>query len=414
VKLIFLNRTPVILCFLAVGLLLACGSKKESTLEKLTPLSEVVYSRSQAQERLNVLSAKMDFFLEDYPVDSTKFPRAVDEEGNIIGVKSRDWTSGFWPGTLWYLADATKSSKLEQAARTWTEFMKKEQYDDHTHDLGFKVYNSLGKGMNLAGEQEYRDDIIQASRTLINRYNPAVGTIKSWDWGARKGWVHPTIIDNMMNLEMLFEATKLTGDSVFYKISASHADVTLREHFRPDHSSYHVIDYDTLTGEVRNRHTHQGMSHESAWSRGQAWGLYGYTTCYRYTRNPVYLQQAKRIAKYFFEHPNMPEDLIAYYDFDAEPGATTPRDVSASAVAASALLELQVYDAVNRLQYMAWVDKVLQTLETPGYQTQIAPFFLDHSTGSVPGPFEVDVPIGYGDYYYVETLHRRAALEDLK
>ena len=354
----------------------------------------------------------METFLVDYPVDSTQFPRAVDEEGNIIGVKSRDWTSGFWPGTLWYLSDANNSQKLEQAARVWTEFMKKEQYDDHTHDLGFKVYNSLGKGLTLAGEQEYRDEIIQASRTLIDRYNPTVGTIKSWDWGERKGWIHPTIIDNMMNLEMLFEATKLTGDSIFSKISTSHADVTLREHFRPDHSSYHVIDYDTLTGEVRNRHTHQGMSHESAWSRGQAWGLYGYTICYRYTRNPAYLKQAQRIAKFFFEHPNMPEDLIAYYDFDAEPSVNTPRDVSASAVAASALLELQTYDPANKEKYLGWVDKVLATLETPTYQTDIPPFFLDHSTGSVPGPFEVDVPINYGDYYYVETLHRRAVLND--
>jgi hypothetical protein len=402
-----------ILAAIAISLLLACNSEKASQgADANSTSASQSYSAARAAARLNSLASKMEGFLQDLPVDSTRIPRAVDEDGNVIGVKSRDWTSGFFPGTLWYLAEASQSDQLEQAARTWSEFIKKEQYDDHTHDLGFKVNNSLGKGLQLFGEEEYRDEVIQASRTLIERFNPNVGTIKSWDWGAKKGWVHPTIIDNMMNLEMLFDATRMTGDSVFYNVSTSHADVTLREHFRPDHSSYHVIDYDTLTGEVQNRHTHQGMSHESAWSRGQAWGLYGYTICYRYTRNPAYLEQAQRIANYFFEHPNMPADLIAYYDFDAEPGADTPRDVSASAVAASALLELQAYDPAHAAQYMAWADQVLATLETPAYQTQIAPFFLDHSTGSVPAPFEVDVPINYGDYYYVETLHRRAAIND--
>jgi len=348
--------------------------------------------------------------LNDLPVDSTRIPRAVAEDGSLIGVTSRDWTSGFFPGTLWLLSDATNSTKLEQAARTWSEFIKKEQFDDHTHDLGFKIYCSLGQGYRLAGVKEYEDEIIQASRTLIERFNPTVGTIKSWDWGDKRGWLHPTIIDNMMNLEMLYATTAITGDSTYARVADVHALTTLEHHFRDDFSSYHVVDYDPADGSVRSRVTHQGMSDESAWSRGQAWALYGYTNSFGYSGNPRYLEQAKLIARYFIEHPNLPADGIPYYDFDAPAGAETPRDVSAATVAIDALLELMAYAPELADYYQRFVDRVLATLELPHYQAEVSPFILDHSTGSVPSPFEVDVPINYADYYYVEALRRRTEL----
>jgi rhamnogalacturonyl hydrolase YesR len=258
----------------------------------------------------------------------------------------------------------------------------------------------------LQKDEHYKEVIIQASKTLIKRYNPAVGAIKSWDWSGDK-WQFPVIIDNMMNLEMLFDATDFTGDSSYYKVAYTHAKTTLKNHYRSDMSSYHVIDYDTLTGMIRNRHTHQGFSHESAWSRGQAWGLYGFAHAYSRTGDKAFLEGAIKIADYFFNHPNMPKDLIPYWDFDAPNIPNEPRDVSAATVAASALLQLMKFDTANKDKYMAWVDRIITSLEYPQYQSNVTPFLLSQSTGSIPGNFEVNVPIIYGDYYYVETLLKR-------
>jgi len=213
-----------------------------------------------------------------------------------------------------------------------------------------------------------------------------------------------------MNLDMLFEATSLTRDSTYHKIAYEHATTTLDNHFRSDHSSYHVVVFDTLSGNVIKKVTHQGYSSESAWARGQAWGLYGFTMAYRWTKDEAFLKKAKSIADYFINHPNMPDDNIPYWDFDASNIPNEPRDVSAATVAASALLELSTYDIDNNSNYITWVDDVLATLNTEKYKTNISPFLLDHSTGSIPGEFEIDVPIVYADYYYVEALIRRKNL----
>lgn len=374
------------------------------------PMPTTVMTEQSLEQRLEQLSTKAITILEEFPIDSTRIPRALEADGSLKATNSRQWTSGFYAGTLWDLFRFSEDKRLREAAEKWTAFQEKEKWDTHTHDLGFKVYNSFGKGYQVEPSEHYKEVIIQASKTLIKRYLPTVGAIRSWDWN-KDVWQFPVIIDNMMNLEMLFEATRLTGDSTFHNVAYQHALTTLEHHFRPDNSSYHVIDYDTLTGEVRNRHTHQGASHESAWSRGQAWGLYGFTEVYAATKDPRFLAQAKKIAQFIFNHPNLPEDLIPYWDFDAPDIPDEPRDASAAAVAASGLLELSKYDPVNRDQYLAWADGILSTLGSPEYQSDTPPFLLEHSVGSIPGPFEVDVPIIYADYYYVEALLKRLAIE---
>lgn len=360
-------------------------------------------------ERLQALAQKSIDYLPQVPVDSTRIPRALEENGELIATNSRSWTSGFYPGVLWQLSETANGRPLRAPAEQWTAFIEKEKWDDHTHDLGFKLFCSFGQGYRITGREEYKDVIIQASETLIQRYNDTVGSIRSWDWN-QDVWAFPVIIDNMMNLDMLFTAAEWTGDSTFYDVAYQHALTTLENHFRADNSSYHVIDYDPATGEIRNRHTHQGYGHESAWSRGQAWGLYGFAMAYRYTKDPRFLDQAKAIAQFFFTHPNLPEDKIPYWDFDAPNIPDEPRDVSAAAVAASGLLELLEYDEENRDRYLAWADAVLTSLAKPEYQSGTPPFLLQHSVGSVPGEFEVDVPIIYADYYYVEALRRRLAI----
>lgn len=332
-------------------------------------------------------------------------PRTLDN-GKLKLVATRDWTSGFFPGVLWYLDEYYQTERWKSAARKFTTYMEKEKTNGTTHDMGFKVFCSVGNAFRLTHNAHDKEVIIEAAKTLATRFNPKTGVILSWDH-SRDKWVNPVIIDNMMNLELLFEATKLTGDSSFYKIAVSHANTTMKNHFREDYSSYHVVDYDPQTGAVLKKTTHQGYSNSSAWARGQAWGLYGYTLCYRYTKNPAYLKQAENIAKFIFSHPNMPKDLVPYWDFNAPQIPNEPRDVSAAAVIASGLYELSKYSKQGTTYYQK-ANQILNSLST----NYIAPagtakgFILLHSTGSKPSNSEVDVPLSYGDYYYLEALLR--------
>ena len=226
------------------------------------------------------------------------------------------------------------------------------------------------------------------------------------------GWKCPVIIDNLMNLELLFEATRLSGDSTYYNIAVSHADKTLKNHFRKDGSSYHVVDYDPETGEVLKRCTAQGYSDESAWARGQAWAIYGYTMCYRYTHCQAYLNLAKKVYEFIFTNSNLPEDLIPYWDFDALNIPKELRDVSAATITASALYELSAFS--NNKEYKETADKIMKTLSSPAYRAEIGEnhyFLLMHSVGSFPDCTEIDVPLSYADYYYLEALRRKRDLE---
>lgn len=287
-----------------------------------------------------------------------------------------------------------------------------------THDLGFMMDDSFGRAYRLTGERSYLDVVLQSARTLITRFNPRVGCIRSWDHNAEE-WSFPVIIDNLMNLEMLFRATQLTGDSVFWKVAVSHADVTMKNHFRPDHSSYHVVDYNPETGAPRKWQTAQGFADDSFWSRGQAWGLYGYTMCYRFTRDARYLKQSEAIADFFLSLPNLPADGVPYWDMKApgcltsapdQPTADVPRDASAAAIIASGLYELQGYVTPEKgAKYRAAADRILHSLRT-AYQAEPGThhgFLLLHSVGHHPGNSEIDVPISYADYFYLEAMMRR-------
>jgi unsaturated chondroitin disaccharide hydrolase len=337
--------------------------------------------------------------------DTLRFPRTTAPDGKLKAVPSNDWTSAFYAGNLWYMYDMTKDKKWEKAARRWTAGLEKEKYNTRTHDLGFMLYCSFGNGLRLTNDPAYKEILIQGAKSLSTRFNKKAGVIKSWDHGK---WQFPVTIDNMMNLEFLFWATKVTGDSSFYKIAVTHANTTLKNHFRADNSSYHVLDYDTLTGNVIAKVTAQGYANESAWARGQAWALYGYTVTYRETKDKRYLDQAVKIAEFFLNHPNLPKDKVPYWDFNAPNIPNEERDASAAAIAASGMLELSGY-VKNGNKYKKAAEEILTSLSSPAYQAEVGSnnnFILKHSVGHKPAKSEIDVPIIYADYYYIEGLLR--------
>ena len=343
-------------------------------------------------------------------------PRTIDEKGNIVYVPIDDWTSGFFPGTMWLDYDLTKNEKWKKLAEKYTEDLDSVKYLKWHHDVGFMIGCSYLNGYRMADKKEYKDVIIEAAKSLSTRFRPNAGVIQSWDadkgWQGTRGWKCPVIIDNMMNLELLFEATALSGDSTFYNIAVKHADTTMAHHFRPDNSCYHVVDYDPETGEVRKRQTAQGYADESSWARGQAWALYGYTTCYRYTKDKKYLDQAQKVYNFIFTNKNLPEDLVPYWDYDAPNIPNEPRDASAAACTASALYELDGYLPGNH--YKETADKIMESLGSPAYRAKVGTngnFILMHSVGSIPHGQEIDVPLNYADYYFLEGLMRKRDLE---
>ncbi|MBQ8673083.1 MAG: alginate lyase family protein [Bacteroides sp.] len=349
-------------------------------------------------------------------------PRTIAKDGSLLMVHPHDWCSGFFAGSLWQLYDYTHDDAWREQAISWTWPIEEAKWHGGTHDLGFMMYDSFGKAYELTGERSYKDVVVQSARTLITRYNPQVKCIRSWDHN-REQWDYPVIIDNLMNLEMLFRATQLTGDSVFWKVAVNHANTTMKNHFRPDYSSYHVIDYNPETGAVRKRNTHQGHSDDSFWSRGQGWGLYGYTMCYYFTRDENFLSQAEHIADFFINLPNMPADGVPYWDMKMESvnrctpekvNPDVPRDASAAALIASGLYELSTYVTPEKaVRYREHADKILESLTT-AYQAPLHThygFLLLHSTGHHPGNNEIDVPLNYADYYYLEALARKEALD---
>ncbi|MBS1510998.1 MAG: glycoside hydrolase family 88 protein [Bacteroidetes bacterium] len=334
-------------------------------------------------------------------------PRTLEND-TLKMVRGQDWTSGFFPGALWYMYEYTGNEKWKQQAQAYTRSLQPVQYYGGTHDLGFIMYCSFGNGYRLTKDTACRSVIIQSAKTLATRFNPVAGVIKSWDFASASKWQYPVIIDNMMNLELLFEATKLSGDSSFYKIAISHADKTMINHYRSNYSSYHVIDYDPVNGTVRQKITAQGYSDSSSWARGQAWGLYGFTMCYRETHNKKYLEQAKHIAAYIISR--LPADKVPYWDYDAPGIPNEPKDASAACVTASALYEL--YTFTKNKQYRTIADQLMQELckhyVSPLYMNK--GFILLHSTGHKPANSEVDVPLSYADYYFIEALLRRKNL----
>lgn len=344
-------------------------------------------------------------------------PRTVNPDGSTWYVPVDDWCSGFFPGCLWYIGELNNDESWKERAASYTETLDTAQYLTWHHDVGFIIGSSYLNGYRLGGHDEYASAVVNAARSLSTRFRPGAGVIQSWNvdsgWQSERGWACPVIIDNMMNLEVMFEASRLTNDSTYYNIAVAHANTTKDNHFRSNNSCYHVVDYDPQTGEVRKRQTAQGYADESSWARGQAWALYGYTMCYRYTGDKAYLDHAVKVCDMIFSDPSMPEDLVPYWDYNAPNIPSEPRDASAAACTASALYEMSTY--LPEGGYKEKADKILESLASPAYRAEIGTnghFLLMHSVGSIPHGHEIDVPINYADYYFLEALLRKRKLDE--
>lgn len=339
-------------------------------------------------------------------------PRTIDEKGNLVTSDPAWWTSGFFPGTLWYIYEYTGDTTILNLAQIMTARVEEEQYTTNNHDVGFMLYCSFGNELRLTNKDWDKEVLLTGAKSLSTRFNDSIGLIKSWDTSEKwkPEWHYPVIIDNMMNLELLMWASKYAGDSKFEQIARIHADNTIKNHFRDDYSCYHVVSYDTISGGVQIKQTHQGYSDESSWSRGQAWALYGYSMMYRETKDPRYLDHAVKVASFILDHPNLPSDKIPYWDFDAPDIPNAYRDASAAAVIASSLIELSQYVSPEQAQkYVEVSEKQLRTLASPEYLAKVGyngHFILKHSVGSLPHNSEVDAPLTYADYYFLEALLR--------
>jgi len=375
----------------------------------LVSMSVVAQAPIDVDKEFAFAAQQYERMLQTHP-DTTKFPQSTNPDGTIRDMKSDWWCSGFFGGSLWFIYERTKNPIWKEAAHKWTMAVAKEQYNTGTHDLGFMIYCPFGNGYKLTKNEAYVPIMLTGAKSLSTRFDPKVGVIKSWN--KFQEYTYPVIIDNMMNLEFLFWASQKSGNKAFRNIAITHADNTLKNHFRPDYSSYHVICYNP-DGTVAAKKTAQGAADGSAWARGQAWGLYGYTVMYRETKDKKYLDQARHIADFFLNHPNLPADKIPYWDFNAPNIPNEERDASAAAIAASALLELSTYGGPSTKTYYQSAVQMLKSLSSPAYKANLGEnnnFILKHSVGHKPGKSEVDTPLIYADYYYLEGLLRYDAL----
>lgn len=358
---------------------------------------------------LATAARQYEWMLTHLPADAAKpLPRSF-EHGQLVTIPARDWTSGFFPGSLWYLYEATGDARWRASAEKFTACLEPEQYNVKTHDVGFMLYCSYGNGLRLTGNPAYRAVLLNGAKSLSTRFNPTVSAIKSWNRGVGP-FTFPVIIDNMINLELLLWAAREGPAERYRDIAVHHADTTLKNHFREDDSSVHVVDYDPATGTILKRVTHQGVADGSAWARGQAWGLYGYTFMYRETKDPRYLAQARKIASFIMNHPRLPADKVPYWDFDDPKIPNAPRDSSAAAIICSALLELRDYvDTSTATSYTTFAESQLRSLASPAYLAEPGTnggFLLKHATGNHPKNSEIDTPLNYADYYFLEALLR--------
>lgn len=391
------NRSTIVLCLLLVMVASACTVKEQVFKPDPELLKSIDRNFADAGKQYHVLMKNLP---------PGQFPKTFyPHTGKFEACNSDWWVSGFYPGSLLYIYEQTNDRSLYTETERMLKLLEKEKHNKTTHDLGFMMYCSFGLANTNSPQPGYNDILITSARSLASRFNPKVGCIQSWDAKPSEFLV---IIDNMMNLELLFWASRQTGDSSYYKIAVTHANTTLKNHFRPDYSSYHVLNYNPETGVVQQKRTDQGYADESAWARGQAWGLYGYTLMYRETKDRKYLDQANHIAAFILR--NLPDDQVPYWDFNAPDIPKALKDASAGAIIASALLELCRYDTAQLAQtYFKTAERIIRTLSSPQYKAAEGTnggFILKHGVGHMPKGSEVDVPLTYGDYYYLEAMKR--------
>lgn len=343
-------------------------------------------------------------------LEEDRFPKTYHQNTDKLETSDSGWwCSGFYSGTMLYLDQTLGTDTFKAEIGNSLEHLKKEQFNTSTHDLGFMMYCSYGHANRLNPNSEYKSILMNSAKSLATRYNDTVQAIRSWDSASwNKGGEDDlvVIIDNMMNLELLFWATRNSGDSTYAQIAVNHANTTMEHHYRDDYSSFHEVIYDENTGKVNQQITNQGYADASSWARGQAWGLYGYVVMYRETKDKKYLDFAKNIADFIVNHPNLPQDKVPYWDFDAPDIPDALRDSSAGAIIASALLELSSY---TEGAYFNEAEAMLETLLSPAYIAQEGEnggFILKHGVGNMPNNTEIDTPLSYGDYYLVEAMVR--------
>ncbi|SER03734.1 glycoside hydrolase family 88 protein [Pedobacter rhizosphaerae] len=369
---------------------------------------------AQTQDMRKLIDSEFQFAAKQYKVLDKSIPAGLTPQSfnaktnKLIAFDIKWWCSGFYSGSLWYIFEQTKDAEIKKDAEKALKILEPNQTYTGNHDLGFMMYCSFGNAFRLTGKPEYKAIIQRSAESLSTRYRPEIASIQSWN--KNKYFNCPVIIDNMMNLEMLNWASDNGGDKKFKEIAVKHANTTIVNHFRPDFSSYHVVDYDLSTGKVLRKATWQGAANTSAWARGQGWALYGYTMMYRFTKDSKYLDQANGIANFILNHPNLPADKIPYWDFDAPFMPFSKRDASAGALIASALLELSQYVAEKeKNNYKSAAEIMINSLSGEAYKAKLGEnggFILKHSTGALPLDSEIDVPLVYADYYYLEALAR--------
>lgn len=391
----------------------------------ITAFTPAKRPRPIISESFAVAAAQYEKMLE-ISTDLSKYPRGTDKDGSLRYIGLGDWTGGFWPGALWYMFEYTGEQKWRAAAEKWTATLESNQFNTKHHDLGFMMYTSYGNGLRLTKNESYKPILIQSAKSLLTRYSPVVGSIQSWSPRKSKNgnqWDFPVIIDNIMNLELLFWASKITGDQSYRNVAIRHAETTMKNHIRPDYSSYHVVSYNPSTGAPVYRQAAQGFSDNSTWSRGQAWGIYGFTTTYRETKDERFLKTAMGMADFYLNNATLPKDKVPLWDFNVgQPGflpdwefdpntyKEIPRDASAAAIASSALLELSQYagKAKGKIYRKAAI-QMLNSLSSSAYRAKPGEnnnFVLAHSVGAYPMGMEIDSPLMYADYYFLEALLR--------
>ena len=392
---------------IGIGLvcLTACADTKSGDVSGRFDADEALaYCDAQVRRTLDELAQR------DGGVDYTMMPRNIADSAShwyCSKVTKDEWCAGFWPGILWYDYEYTNDPAIRQEAEKFTASLEYLTYEPaYDHDLGFLMFCSYGNGYRLTRNESYRQAILRSAEALSVLFNPKVGTMLSWPRNVAMFGGHNTIMDNMINLEMLFWTAKNGGDKKLYDMAVSHADTTMKYHFRPDYTSYHVAVYDTLTGEFVKGVTHQGYDDNSMWARGQAWAIYGYTVVYRETKEPRFLDFVQKVADVYLEH--LPDDYVPYWDFNDPAIPYAPRDASAACVVASALLELSGYVSPEKGQeYKKAAVCMLESLSSDKYRSgKSKPAFLLHSTGNYPSHSEIDAAIIYADYYYIEALMR--------
>lgn len=375
-------------------------------------------STQKCIDALQIAAAEYKLLVASLP-DTTTFPRRTKSatDATLVTVKAGDWTSGFFPGALWYLYQYTADDFFRRNALRWTGNIKTQTKNTGTgHDLGFIFNCSFGNAYRLYGHPGYPAVMLEAGTTLSNRFSTVVGCTKSWNSGSWPSysnntgkWQFPVIIDNMMNMELLLKMTQFNNDSLYYRQAVKHAATTTLAHIRPDSSTFHVVDFDPLTGNILGRGTRQGFSDASCWSRGQAWGIYGYSMMYKYTNDTAHLNTSKRLLGYYLKHK--PADHIPFWDYQSPDLPDTYRDASAAAITCAALLDL--YVSTSDTAYLVYAEQIIDELTTPYYLNTTgtnAHLLLKHSTGGTNG-YEADVAQTYADYYFIEALVKYLQLD---